>query len=826
MNPAKLPKGFSVSALRRAGRCWAIGLLLAAPGIAAPDTGPAPATFVTSNGLRMVLVRAGSFEMGNDQPTDPATLGQSPVFTRGSTDERPVHRVTLTHDFYISETEITAEQFAQFQEDHEDTSHFSPFATGVSWEDATAYAKWLSAREGREFRLPTEAEWEYVARAGSAGHFSAGAVPLAAGVPNAWGVQNMHAAAMEWVQDWYGEYPEEDEVDPVGPATGIGRVVRGGGLNMPYQGGHASKYPNDGRLPFFRRSANRASMAPDYRGRHNIGFRLVSGPQLTSTPRVPPTPAAMQAVRGTNPWVRVGPDLARPWFRQRDVLPIPPENATAEEVALSGLPPALHGKNHNPALAVAPNGDLLALYFSASIPDFEDLTNVDLIAARLRFGADEWDFPGSFSSFAGTKNIGPAITREGARLWAAWGGGGLDGVVFRWQTSDDNGATWSPVHFPVILGARGDYFPQPISSFLRGTDGTLYLPTDGSGGNSVLWASRDDGVTWRDTGGRTGGRHTVFVNARDGGLLGLGGKATQLDGFMPRFVSHDGGKSWTASKTNLPWVGPGQQKPAFIRLASGRLFVASDWTNMYGEQLLQFKQRGAFVGLSDDEGVTWTVKTLPTALPHDRWVFRDRPGYIPSVLKEGTLGYTIAAQGDNGIIHVITSRNYPAQHFELNEAWILDPQAGVTEVVAAGSPARTEHESYPGGAPKAVWSVRPDGSGRLVLHGRETHWHPTGAKAYEVTWTDGRKTGTETTWDAAGRILSEREHRPDGTMVWTQFRADGTKRAESTWRGMRCDGPARIWDREGKVTAEGTFRAGVLVTRNPDDPRSPAGRED
>ncbi len=786
-------------------------LLVGSSSVAAENSAAQPDAFVTSNGLRMVRVRAGRFLMGNDRATDAAALKQSPVFTRGGTDERPVHRVTLTYDFYISETEITAEQFAQFQEDHEDASHFSPFATGMSWEDATAYAKWLSAREGREFRLPTEAEWEYVARAGSADHFSSGEQPLAAGEPNAWGMQNMHAAALEWVQDWYGAYGEDDEVDPVGPADGVARVVRGGGLNMPYQGGYASKYPNDGRLPFFRRSANRAAMAPQYRGRHNIGFRLVAAPMPATAPRTLAPPAAMFAVRGVNPWASVGPDPARPWFRQRDVLPIPPENAAAEEIEWSGLPTALNGKNHNPALAVAPNGDLLALYFSATIPDFEDLTNVGLVAARLRFGADEWDFPGPFPSFAGTKNIGPAITRDGARLWVAWGGGGLDGVVFRWQTSDDSGATWSPVQFPLIVGARGDYFPQPISSFVRGADGTLYLPTDGSGGNSLLWASRDNGVTWRDTGGRTGGRHTVFVNARDGGLLGLGGKATNIDGFMPKFVSHDGGKTWTASKTPLPWVGPGQQKPAFIRLASGRLFVASDWTNMHGAQRPEFPHRGSFVGLSDDEGETWTLKHLSTALPHDRWIFRDRPGYVPSVLKEGTLGYTIAAQGDNGVIHVITCRNYPAQHFELNEAWILDPAAGVSTATAADSPVRTQRENYPNGAPKTEWSVRADHTGRLALHGVETHWHPTGAKSYEATWRDGRRTGSETAWDESGRRLWQRDYRADGTNVWMQFRADGSKRSESTWHGMRCDGPARQWDRAGNLVAERMFRDGVLV---------------
>lgn len=772
-----------------------------------------PASYVTSNGIKMVLVRGGSFLMGNDQPTAAAALGQSPVFTHGGVDERPRHRVALTRDFYISETEITAEQFAQFQEDHEDTSHFSPFATGVSWEDATAYARWLSERERRTFRLPTEAEWEYAARAGSETHFSSGELPPASGTANAWGVKNMHSEALEWVQDWYGDYPDSAETDPAGPASGWARVVRGGGLNMPYRGGNASKYPNDGRLPFFRRSANRAAMAPQYRGRHNIGFRLVAAEPPSGALRAAlPFPAA-QVVRGVNPWTKSGPVASAPWFRQRDVLPIPPENATAAEIAAAGLHPSINGKNHNPALAAAPNGDLLAIYFSASIPDFEDLANVRIIASRLRFGADQWDLPGPFTSFAGTKNIGPMITREDDRLWFAWGGGGLDSVVFRWQTSDDSGATWSPVELPVVLGARGDYFPQPISNFLRGADGTLYVPTDGAADTSLLWASRDNGVTWRDTGGRTGGRHTLFVNLRDGGILGLGGKATHVDGFMPKFVSRDGGQSWVAGKTPFPWVGPSQQKPALIRLASGRLFVASDWTNMHGEQRAGFPhRRGAFVALSDDEGETWTIKHLPTALPHDRWILRERPGYVPSELKDGTLGYTIAAQAGNGVIHVITCRNYPAQHFEMNEAWILDAAAGPSPAAAPAPSSTTQviREAHANGRPKAVWGVRAEPSGRLVLHGPETHWYPSGQTAYECAWRDGRKTGEEVYSDEQGNIVWRWDHRPDGTSEWSQFRPGGSLRRMSTWRGMRCHGPAREWDERGRLVAEHEFVDGVM----------------
>ena len=758
----------------------------------------------------MILVRAGSFRMGNDRPTDCASLQQSPVFESGDADEKPVHEVRLTYDFYISETEITAAQFCEFQEDHQDMGMFSPYATGISWDDAVAYCRWLSEKEGRPYRLPTEAEWEYVARAGSEGHFSSGERPPGSGKPNAWGIRNMHTDAAEWVYDWYDVYPAGLQVDPVGPRTGIARVVRGGGLNAPYHGG-SEKYPNDGRLPFYRRSANRASVAPQFRGRHNIGFRIVEAPLPKTTGWEPEPKLVEQFVRQTNPHVKMGPDSSRPWFRQRDVLPIPPENAGAKEIVASGLPPALHGKNHNPGLAVAPNGDLIAVYFTATIPDYEDLTDVGIIASRLRFGSEQWDIPSPFFDFADTKDIGPLITLDDQRLVFACGGSGLDGVPFRWQTSDDSGATWSAVHFPLIFGSRGPYFPQPISNLFRGPDGTMYMPTDGVAGTSLLWASKDHGHTWSDTGGRTGGRHTLFVALKDGSILGMGGKSSGIDGYMPQSVSRDGGKSWVITKTVFPAVGENQQRPALIRLASGALFFASDWQDSTGKQPPGIAEKGAFVALSRDEGKTWRIKSLPGVMPADRWLFRDRPGYKPSPLKEGTLGYTIAAQGPNGVIHLLTCRNYPAQHFEFNEVWLLSESKEQTAARPGNGALLSSEETYPDGKLKAEWSGRADSNGRFLLTGAETHYYPGGVRKYAATWKDGAKTGLETYWNRDGNRVWEWEHRQDGTSTWTHFWPNGQKRRQAAWRGFRCDGPTKAWDEAGNLVEEHEFRNGVML---------------
>jgi len=448
--------------------------------------------------------------MGNELATDPKVLKQSPVLKNGDYDERPVHQVRMTHDFYMSETEVTAKQYSEFREDYQDWSTSSPYATGVSWYDCDAFCQWLSKKENKHYRLPTEAEWEYASRAGSEGHFFTGSQPPAPEQPNPWGLKNMNAGAAEWVLDWYGRYPENPQIDPVGPAEGLARGIRGGGLNGPYLG-ESTKYPNSANLPFFRRSANRASIAPVFRGRHNIGFRIVEAPLPRTKPLEPEKPFTNLLVKQTNEYLQAGPDPGKPWFRQRDALPIPPEGASEEEIEASGLPSGILGKNHNPALVVCPNGDLLALYFTASVPDFEDLSNVAVMGARLRFGSDEWDMPDVFLDFADTKDIAPAVWAEGSKIYFFWGGGGLDDVPFRWTHSVDNGASWSAVQFPLLDGARGGYFAQPVSRGFRGPGGILYMPTDGVGGESLLWASTDDGRTWSDTLGRTAGRHTVFV---------------------------------------------------------------------------------------------------------------------------------------------------------------------------------------------------------------------------------------------------------------------------------------------------------------------------
>ncbi len=732
--------------------------------------------YINSFGMRFIGIEPGTFQMGGDD---------------GEWDERPVHKVTISRKFYIQETEVSTAQYQLF----DPTYTGSGEATGISWHDANAFAEWLSQLEGKSYRLPTEAEWEYVCRAGTTTPYSSGGSQPSEGTPNPWGVMNMHNSPREWVWDWHGEYSYEDQSDPIGPEQGFARVVRGGGL--------------DNGNSYYYRSSNRAGIAPGFAGGdHDIGFRLV----LVQTPMTPPqpyqAPFTRQCIKQGGVHVLQSYDPDEPYFNQRPMLPIPPDNASRDEIDSAGLHPSFRGHNHSPGMEVCPNGDVLMIIYT-SYSEYEE--GVSLMAARLRFGALQWDMPTPMFDFPGTNDHAPMLWNDDGTLHFFWGcpelpGGNPNPYPFQWTSSDDSGATWDEVKFPDFIGSIGSHSRQPINSALRNGN-TIYVSSDGSGGESVLWKSDDNGQTWYDTGGRTYGRHTTFVFLNNGDILGMGGKNTDYNGtkYMPKSISDDGAVSWTESSTPFNWLGS-NQRPCIVRLGSGNLFFCSDYQKSFScDQAAGITEYGSLVALSDDEGQNWTIKKIPTALPHECLCW--------DCGNVGTLGYSVARQALNGIIHVISTMNHPCQHFEFNEKWILEPDAGADLPPDPGESGTVNYyqENYPGGGTRATWSAKTCDDGRYLLHGTETWYYEGGQKQYEVTYYNGHKVGTEAYWGPDGVKQWSWEHdEPDDTSVWTQWWPNGLKHVESRWRygGMVAHGDTYFWDWCGAPEAAWNFSDG------------------
>lgn len=306
----------------------------------------AHAADIEHNSLGMAFVRlpAGEFLMGSDEAPDSLARAypELPAARFAQLDdEGPVHRVRITRAFWMGQHEVTVGQFRRFVEasgyvaeseadgtggygwradydpattprgdafegrDRRYSWRNPGFAQGedhpvvnVTWHDAQALAAWLSRTEGRRYRLPTEAEWEYACRAGTRSRYHAGddprsllgaanvfdarsarhwpqwqamalqgddghafTAPVGSYAPNPWGLHDMHGNAWEWVADWHGDdyYAKSPIDDPQGPAEGTVRVRRGGSWHT---------------WPFYARASYRNWNAPSTRYTL-VGIRLV-----------------------------------------------------------------------------------------------------------------------------------------------------------------------------------------------------------------------------------------------------------------------------------------------------------------------------------------------------------------------------------------------------------------------------------------------------------------------------------------------------------------------------------------------------------------------
>ena len=228
--------------------------------------------------MEMVWIEPGTF-----------TMGSSETKVSSKSREAPQHKVAISQGFWLGKYAITQGQWRSVMGTRpwvgkryvrDDSDH--P-AVWISWKDVQEFIERLNEAEGSEmYRLPMEAEWEYACRTGTTTRWAFGddkgqvggyawyrdnawgageqyAHAVGTKLPNAWGLHDMHGNVWEWVQDWYGLYTEDAQVDPTGPSSGSTRVQRGGSF-------HDS--PRDVR------SATRYKSVPVHRS-HNVGARLV-----------------------------------------------------------------------------------------------------------------------------------------------------------------------------------------------------------------------------------------------------------------------------------------------------------------------------------------------------------------------------------------------------------------------------------------------------------------------------------------------------------------------------------------------------------------------
>jgi formylglycine-generating enzyme required for sulfatase activity len=221
-------------------------------------------------GAKFVLIHAGTFMMG------------SPSSEKGRGNDEKQHQVSISKPFYMQTTPVTQGQWQRMMGNN--PSEFGSCGNdcpveNVSWNDVQKFIRILNQMEGADkYRLPTEAEWEYAARAGTTTRFYSGdnddalsrdgwylgnsesrPNPVGQKTPNAYGLYDMHGNVYEWVKDSYGNYPSDSVTDPEGPASGSFRINRGGSWRSP-AGSCRSAY-RDYNGPGFQ----------DY----NLGFRLV-----------------------------------------------------------------------------------------------------------------------------------------------------------------------------------------------------------------------------------------------------------------------------------------------------------------------------------------------------------------------------------------------------------------------------------------------------------------------------------------------------------------------------------------------------------------------
>ncbi len=633
--------------------------------------------------IPMVEIPAGSFYMGS--------LGENENY-----DEAPMHKVHISKAFKMGATEVTNAQYEMFRPEHKALRGKNGFSIEddeavvcVSYNDALAFCEWLTNKEGKIYRLPTEAEWEYACKAGRYWNFYMDdklpaayqknqvitpvpqpvSLKVAQTAPNDWGLYDMCGNVEEWCLDWYGPYIEGEQVDPVGYLDGMARVTRGGSHNTPTQ---------------YLRSTNRMAMLPE--DSHVMtGFRVVQADYSLATPLVREDDG-YQVLQSKQEWQAGQND--EPLF-------IGPQVYVHEPEAGAKVPFFKH--NHQPALTWCDNGDLLAIWFSTIEEKGREMV---VLSSRLRAGSNEWEKPRLFYHVADRNLTGSSLLndRQGTlyHINGVEAAGRWRNLMMTLRTSTDNGQTWSA---PRIIAPEHTVRHQVIAGASVTKEGWLLQACDaGPGGNdgTAVHISKDNGQTWIDpwdgsdkpdfkeggTGTTIAGIHAGVVQLNDGRLMALGRNNSIPDKQghlrMPMSISDDMGKTWHYSASEFPPI-DGGQRLVLMRLNEGAILLVSFTEHPYRtpkeERGMLFsdefgnhsKGYGMYAAVSYDEGKTWPVKRLLTD-----GVYRFLNGGAWTQFFEmdkhhaEPRGYLAATQTPDNMIHLVTSRFY----YKFNLAWL------------------------------------------------------------------------------------------------------------------------------------------------------------
>ncbi len=620
---------------------------------------PTEHVYTNSIGMNMVRIEPGRFAMGFGEKnlSKEVTTGKE-QFTNGDFDEHPTHQVKITRPFYIGMYEVTNKQYEMFDPEHRKLRSGpsvgdNDAVINVNWYEARAFCQWLSDKDRLPYRLPTEAEWEYACRAGTATPYYTGQVlpeefteksraSLTVGQtqPNKWGLYDMHGNVEEWCYDWYGPYEAKLQIDPVGRVTGDFRVTRGGSHSTP---------------SYYLRSANRLGTIPE--DKHLlIGFRVVLGemPATKPLPEPPPQPYQIGVNQQIPTDISQGPDGTEPYFHgPRKFIKMPNTNRG----------PLFTRHNHFISVVECPNGDLLAIWHTCIGESGRELT---VAGSRLRYGREEWDPASLFWDAPDRNDHGHALWFDGKDKIYHFQGLAIQArnVALVMRTSSDNAVTWSQ---PRMIAGHGPS-RMPVESVFRTKEGFYAISCDK--GPNVLWISRDQGLSWHKSEGSIRGKHAAAVQLTDGRLMGLG-RERNVNGKMPMSISDDMGKTWQYLPSIFQPVSWGQRS-VLLRLKEGPLFFASFCKKMMVTSALgkQHTVSGLFGAISLDEGKTW---------PYQRLVTDDGPGREIETMdgdpvtmdahNTESVGYLTVCQSPDGVIHLLTSR----QHFAFNLKWLMTP---------------------------------------------------------------------------------------------------------------------------------------------------------